>query len=247
MSTESDIFREWDLYDRIGRANYMRQREVASAIRATLRSRPGPLRVLDLGCGDGRMSYDILSETPVASFVGVDLSASALERLAARGSPGSSPGGVERSLRLGDIRAELGDMPPDTFDLVHAGYSLHHYPTDGKPPVLDEISRVLAPGGILIWTDILRMEGETRDEYLLRLNDEIGTNWVALSPDERATVVGHVRACDFPEPESWMIREAEARGLRFEERLYHDPYYTALVFGFGGRCPPDIKPVTTIS
>jgi SAM-dependent methyltransferase len=241
MSQYDDLFREWDLYGRIGRANYMRQREVASVVRETLERRAEPLRVLDLGCGDGAMSHAILARVCVAKFVGVDLSESAMERFEGRGFPGVCPDDVRGAFRRGDIEDELRLLPADSFDLVHAGYSLHHYPEAAKERVLDDIARVLDRGGWLIWTDIRREEGESRDAYALRLEAEVNSNWGAIAPEERRSVVEHIRGGDFPEPESWMIERARSRGLQLLARLFHDDFYTSLLLertrGTPGRIP----------
>jgi len=230
MTTDDDLFREWDLYDRIGLANYMKQREVSAAVRLALETRSEPLRVLDLGCEDGRMSYAILENAKVSEFVGIDLSASGLERLERRAAPGAGSGDGKRTLRQGDIEAELRALPSSAFDLVYAGYSLHHYQAKAKLPVLDEIARVLDRGGWFLWTDIIRGEGESRDSYIDRLRTEIGSNWLDLTPEERVSVVEHVRGCDFPEPESWMIEQVKSRGIEFAGKLFHDLYYTTMRF-----------------
>jgi ubiquinone/menaquinone biosynthesis C-methylase UbiE len=230
MPNDHELFREWDLYDRIGQANYMRQREVAEAVRGSLSLRSAELRVLDLGCGDGRMSLELLAKARVAEFVGVDLSESALGRFESRNPPGSHPEQVRRSLRHGDIEEVLRGLPDESFDLVHAGYSLHHYRAEGKTRVLDQIARVLRNDGWLIWTDILRGEAESRDDYIGRLESEVETGWLALLPEQRRSVIEHVQGSDFPEPESWMIEQVENRGLQFRQRLYRDDFYTSLLF-----------------
>jgi SAM-dependent methyltransferase len=62
----AELFREWDLYDRVTRANHMRHAEVEAAPRAALARRGDALRVLDLGCGDGRAAEQVLADSRVS-------------------------------------------------------------------------------------------------------------------------------------------------------------------------------------
>jgi SAM-dependent methyltransferase len=234
MDQHHPIFRAWDLYDRIGAGNYMRHREIADALRGALRARPGPLRVLDLGCGDGGMSRRVFAESDVVRFVGVDTSAAALERFARGPAPGARPEAVHRDLVHATLAEALRAQPASGVDVVHAGYVLHHYPAAEKPPLLDEIARVLAPGGWLLWTDLVRDEGEDRDAYLARSAASIRASWDALSPGEREETVDHMRDSDFPEPASWMAEQLARRGVPLAGTPYRDPFYAALCFAKTG-------------
>lgn len=219
----ADLFREWELYDRVTRANHMRHAELEAAGRAALARRVDPARVLDLGCGDGRVAAAVLADGRVAEYVGVDLSAGALELHARRPGPGA------RRLVCGDIASTLADLPAAGFDVVQAGFSLHHFPTAAKAAVLADAARVLAPGGWLLWTDTYRQEGESREAFLDRLFAEIRSTWTAVTPAEREQFVAHIRDFDHPEPWSWMAAQLGALGLSSPEVLYQDNFYVSLL------------------
>jgi SAM-dependent methyltransferase len=55
----------------------------------SLQKAPGPVRLLDLGCGTGEFSSDVLRERPDAEVVGLELSASGVE-MARRRVPGAT-------------------------------------------------------------------------------------------------------------------------------------------------------------
>jgi SAM-dependent methyltransferase len=226
-----ELFRGWELYDRITRANHMRHAETEAAVRAVLARRAGALHILDLGCGDGRVAADVLSRSRVVGYVGIDLSPGALELHGRRPAPGSCPGEVERRLVCGDLAEALAALPVGGFDLVLAGFSLHHFPTDRKAGILDDIARVLAPGGWFIWTDTYRREGESREAFLDRLFVEVRTTWVAATPDEREQFVSHIGEFDHPEPWSWMTARLAARGLTSAAVLYQDEFYVSFLVG----------------
>lgn len=105
------------------------------------------LRVLDIGCGrasvvrfmDGRVGFE---HAPV----GLDFSRSAL-RHAQRDNASSG-----RPVALVQGSATALPIASGSFDLVLCGYLVKHLEDDGLRDLLDEIWRVLAPGGLaLIW------------------------------------------------------------------------------------------------
>ncbi len=93
-------------------------------------------RALDLACGSGR--YGLLMQEQGASLVvGSDLSAGMLNRapLARR------------------VRADMSRLPfaAASFDLVVSGLAVGHAP--GLDAWMAEVARVLAPGGVLVYSD----------------------------------------------------------------------------------------------
>jgi SAM-dependent methyltransferase len=95
-----------------------------------------PLRVLDAGCGTGG-TLDALRDLPGVIAVGADLSPAALDFSRDR-----------RHTRL--VGADLHLLPFRTasFDAVLALDVLEHLPDDRR--AVQEISRVLRPGGVLV-------------------------------------------------------------------------------------------------
>lgn len=111
------------------------------------RVRPGT-RVLDLGCGPGRL----LDALPDPDYVGLDVDGGHLA--AARRRYGDSA-----DFRLADVtRADLSADPP--FDLVLAIGLLHHLDDDGARAALRVAARALAPGGRLLSLDPGRAPGQ---------------------------------------------------------------------------------------
>ena len=123
------------------------QRVVETAARATDR----PLRVLDLGCGNGRFAL-FLQHNPERlsdrrfTYQGIDLSGELIDhaRAAAAG--------------LDHIRFEVGDiencaLDEATHDLVALFGVLHHLPGfDTRRRTLERAASAVAPGGLLALT-----------------------------------------------------------------------------------------------
>jgi ubiquinone/menaquinone biosynthesis C-methylase UbiE len=123
--------------DRRSRANA----SVQSAALHALALRPGD-RFLDVGCGSGA-AVRAASET-VGHAVGVDLAPAMIER-ARQLAAGLA--GVE--FVVGD--SEQLPLPDASFTAVLCSSSFHHYPNPGR--ALEEMGRVLTPGGRLVVAD----------------------------------------------------------------------------------------------
>jgi len=110
-----------------------------------LHLRPGQ-RVLDLGCGEGRHAITAWLQAPVR-VVGLDPSAADLATAAGRATEFEAPADGDRA--LGWVRGSGLTLPfaDATFDCVICAEVLEHIPD--YHAVLEEIRRVLKPGGVL--------------------------------------------------------------------------------------------------
>jgi SAM-dependent methyltransferase len=103
---------------------------------------PDPRRVLDLGCGDGRLAGLLLANRPdIERVVAVDRSPVMLEHA--------------RRNFAGDDRVDVvvGDLeePLDIegrFDVVVSGFAVHHLADERKQQLFAEVHERLAPGGV---------------------------------------------------------------------------------------------------
>jgi ubiquinone/menaquinone biosynthesis C-methylase UbiE len=103
---------------------------------------PDGARVLEVGCGPGRLSI-LLARKHVLDVTGLDLDPAMIER-ARENADGSRNGDQRRpSFLVGDV-ASLA-FPDRSFDLVVSTLSMHHW-ADPTAAVA-EIGRVLRPGG----------------------------------------------------------------------------------------------------
>ncbi len=95
-------------------------------------------RLLDVGCGKGRYARVMLEQNALARITGLDISEQMLH---------SVPAGIGR------ISAIMTDLPfaNESFDGVYATESLEH--AVDIPRAIDEMCRVLRPGGKLAIID----------------------------------------------------------------------------------------------
>lgn len=102
-------------------------------------------KVLDLGCGNGRL-LDFLKKQGVVSYVGVDQSEGLLTH-ARRQFP-------EGAFVEGDM-AELSELklPQERFNAIFMMASFHHLPKSDQLSVLEMVRERLNPGGFLFMTN----------------------------------------------------------------------------------------------
>lgn len=120
-------------------------------------------RALDLACGTGDLAFAVAVEG--ARAVGLDLTPRMVQ-LAQRKSAALDVQ-PRPAFLTGDMMAL--PFPPASFDLVTTGYGLRNVPELG--PAIDEIARVLRPGGRLLSLDFNK-PGNTvvRGAYLAYLS-----------------------------------------------------------------------------
>jgi len=130
---------KWDPADY--HASSSAQKEWADELLAKL-SLAGDERVLDLGCGDGKVTARIADELPGGTVVGVDLSQEMIE-FAREHFP------REEHPNLSFAQADARELSfAGAFDVVFSNATLH-WVVDHKP-VLASISRALVPGGRML-------------------------------------------------------------------------------------------------
>ncbi len=107
-------------------------------------------QAVDLGCGPGRLVVELARRSSDLRVTGIDLS----EEMLAQGRHNARRAGVADrvSFRQGD--AQQIPFPDASLDLVVSTLSLHHW--SDPAAVLDEIARVLRPGGSFLVFDLRR-------------------------------------------------------------------------------------------
>ena len=144
--------------------------------RAAAETTPGARRVLDIGCGAGNYTLQLLQVLPDLDVMLVDLSQPMLDRAAQR--VGEVAGGAIVAAQA-DIR-ELA-LEEAGFDVILAAAVVHHLRDDGEwRDVFAKCYRALRPGGSLWISDLIEhstpgiqaLMWARYGDYLTALRDE---------------------------------------------------------------------------
>ncbi len=121
---------------------------------------PAPRRIVDLGCGDGRLAARVLAARPdVEAVLVIDRSPPMLER--ARTRFGGDP---RIEVRAGDLAAPL-DL--GAADVVVSGLAIHHLADGRKRSLFAEVAAALRPGGVFANLDVVASATEARHAAFL--------------------------------------------------------------------------------
>jgi tRNA (cmo5U34)-methyltransferase len=146
---------------RVGRLAARRAGEVelVEALPATVH------RVLDLGCGDGRLAALVLEARPDADVaIALDSSPPMLDLARAR---------FRDDARV-EVRAhDLDDpLPPlGAFDVVVSGFAIHHLAHERKRSLFGEVAAALRPGGVFANLEVVQCATpELHEEFNRRID-----------------------------------------------------------------------------
>jgi len=109
--------------------------------------------LLDVGCGTATLLIVVKSRYPSAQVVGVDTDERALAIARKKIAQ------YQLEVEVMQARAEHLSFPTSSFDLVMSTLVFHHLPTEIKQQAMQEIYRVLMPGGRFLLADLGKPEG----------------------------------------------------------------------------------------
>jgi len=98
----------------------------------------GQLHILDFGCGDGNSSVYIRKHFPNAKITGIDVSEDSIKIANERGL---------KAAEFQDFDGANLPFDPDSFDMVFTSMVFHHIEHSLHHNLLNDIRRVMKPGG----------------------------------------------------------------------------------------------------
>jgi ubiquinone/menaquinone biosynthesis C-methylase UbiE len=179
----SDQLIHWAcLYDLGHRLLGRRGNRLRKMLADDLELRPGD-RVLDVGCGPGRLARVFAERVaPTGAVDGIDAAVEMINRA-------SSQARKRRAAATFQV-AFAQDLPfPDaTFDAVGCALALHHVAQDDQPTAVEEMYRVLKPGGRLLIAEFHKGPGRRH----------AGPRWLRHSGEDMLDkALGFVQASGF--------------------------------------------------
>jgi SAM-dependent methyltransferase len=209
---------EWRIYRTLVDQNYLFHREAYACLHQVLvEDVRHPFRFLDIACGDATASVDALTGTQLTHYYGIDLSAAALELARQSLAVLECPVTLDQADFVEALSAWSAPV-----DVVWIGLSLHHLQTPEKLEVLGAIRRILGPDGLFLIYEDTSPDGEDRDSWLRRWDDQQPL-WTAYLPHEWETMTAHVHAADFPETASRWASLGHEAGFAEVQEVYVAP------------------------
>jgi tRNA (uracil-5-)-methyltransferase TRM9 len=181
-------------------------------------------KVLDIGCGNGRLAERLEREGKRVSYVGVDASPQLIAIASARKTQLRI---IAADFFVGDITQSSWSLPfaDASFGIAIALAVLHHIPSfDLRVAVLRDIHALLKPGARLILTNWAFDRNERQRKRIVAWSDA-GFDERALEPGDALLAwkrggVGY-RYCHLITKEE-MIRMAEVSGFEVVKQYYAD-------------------------
>jgi tRNA (cmo5U34)-methyltransferase len=165
-----------------------------------------PKRILDLGCGTGNLTEQVLKHYPEAEIDALDLSEEILKE------------SQKRFMSQPNVRYIQADframhLAPGSYDLVLSSIAIHHIPDEDKIKLYQDIFQALTPNGLFIFADQTR--GITDDIYkkhFLRWKEE--AFGLGSTQENWDMWMEHQNAHDFHTPVNWHLQQLEAAGFK---------------------------------
>lgn len=177
--------------------------------------------MLDIGCGAGNQTLNLLRIFPNANCTLLDISPSMLKRAEER--VGTAAKGkvtvIENDLR----KAEL---PENSFELIVAAAVLHHMRDDADWTLaFSKIHSLLKPGGILLVSDLIRHD-DPRIEVLFKVRQEKFLR-ESLGDAEAERILQSIQESDTPSSVEYQFALLRKTGFRKVGILHKNLVYCA--------------------
>ncbi|MGQ0838770.1 SAM-dependent methyltransferase [Actinokineospora sp.] len=190
-------------------------------------------RVLDLGCGPGKPAVQLARATG-AQVVGISVSTEDVRLASAR----ARAEGMAEQVRFSYADGTNLPFEPESFDAVLALESIVHIPD--RVQVLDQIRRVLRPGGKLALTDFIELTPPADDDDQRGLAEMLAA-WRAAPLVRTADYPGFVTAAglvldeatDITEYTKYTFAKTYAAMREHIQRNGDLPPYLAEIFAMG--------------
>jgi ubiquinone/menaquinone biosynthesis C-methylase UbiE len=225
-----EIFNDWILYNKILEKDYMFHSEIFSKIQKIISSKFGEksYKLLDMGCGDAYCIEKFLTNTGLNYYCGVDKSDKALF-LAEKN---MSKDNIKTLLLNSDFTESL-DKINDDFDVVLAGYSIHHLESlEEKTTLLHKSIEKLQNDGIFVFYDLIQKDDESLEQYHERYIKNCKDNWKSIGVKELDQISNHIKKNDYPLTLQGWKNIFESSPVNLEPIIIEDknPYYVLLCF-----------------
>jgi len=171
-----------------------------------------PKQILDLGCGNGNITHKLLERYPHADITLLDASESMLELCKAQF-------GTHNKTYVQSYFQDY-EFPILQFDLVVAGFSIHHCNANEKQRLLKHIYKSLIPNGVFMCSDLMVDRNTKEHESLLEFWKDFVLNSSDLETWE--WLMEHYKTYDNPNSLNQQLKWLKQAGFTgFNIKIYN--------------------------
>lgn len=201
------------------------RKEILSII-SKMATELGPMnpKIIDLGCGLGDVTAEIVKLKPHANVLMLDFSDEMIRRSSERFGNNKNMTIIKRDLNQGI----LGITESRGFDVVVSCFSIHHVEFENRIKLYSEIRELLKEEGLFINGDLFREDSPIIDQWefnnlisslMIQLKEKLGQEWtfdeLKLNRLENAQKMG-----DKPGTIWEMFHDMKAAGFRHVDCLW---------------------------
>jgi len=185
-----------------------------------------PFRFVDFGCGDASAVLKMLLTKNIAHYTGVDASSDLLAAAAQM----LAPLKCQKTLICNNMTLAIDDLSAPA-DVILCSYSLHHLLREQKAKFIETCYKKLSSPGCLILIDGVANLNETREQWLIRLEERLFNKVPGFNAQDVAQLMIHPREFDYPETIE-IFRDIAQRSpwKNFEVLLERDEFLAFMVF-----------------
>ena len=212
-----EFFENWQIYRDVIDHDYMHHSRIISEVRRSIMNFKHP-RILELGCGDAFVVSQSANQWEF-DYLGIDQSKHAINL--AKASLSASCPNAKVDFIEGEMLHEVSTLDAE-FDIIIAGYCIHHLSSVHKQKAFSKIVKLLSTGGVFIFYDIEMKASESVEEYNKRATQFYEKHWINLSRDKVVRINAHATQCDIPESEVFYRMLFNNAGFKQLEKVFSD-------------------------
>lgn len=186
----------WEMYKEMVSKNSLYHNEMFSLLDHFLKEHfaTRSFSLVDIGCGDSSVIAPSLVHTTIKKYIGID-SASDVLKLA---STTLSHIKCEKEFICDDMTNAIARLN-EPVDIFFSSYALHHLSFQEKVDFINTCKIKLATNGFFLMVDVVLEDKQSRDEWLLALEENCEKAHVDITPSELELRMDHPRKSDFPD------------------------------------------------
>ena len=179
-----------------------------------------PKSILDLGCGNGNVTSLLLELFPKAEYTLIDASSEMIEICKKRFK--------KYSINYMHSYFEDYGFPEQKFDLIAAGFSLHHLDADKKQWLFPVLYKALKKGGMFSCSDLMiNKEDQHHNALIIEWGKFVKSNYV--TEEKWLWIMDHYEAFDRPSDFKDQKKWLEAAGFAEVSIKWNENYWVNFV------------------